>query len=72
MRKMVKRLLKKYDYPPDDYEFAISTVISQCELWTDNGDMTSSEEKNNIYSFRSEPEVVSMVAEESVPYGVKE
>lgn len=36
MRKMVKRLLKKYDYPPEDYDFAISTVISQCELWTDN------------------------------------
>ena len=37
MRKMVKRLLKKYDYPPEDYDFAITTVISQCELWTDNG-----------------------------------
>ena len=36
MRKMVKRLLKKYDYPPEDYDFAITTVISQCELWTDN------------------------------------
>ena len=36
MRKMVKRLLKKYKYPPEDYEFAINTVISQCELWTDN------------------------------------
>lgn len=39
MRKMVKRLLKKYDYPPENYEFAISTVISQCELWTDYADM---------------------------------
>ena len=36
MRKMVKRLLKKYKYPPEDYEVAINTVISQCELWTDN------------------------------------
>ena len=36
MRKMVKRLLKKYKYPPEDYEMAISTVISQCEMWTDN------------------------------------
>lgn len=36
MRKMVKRLLKKYKYPPEDYDFAISTVISQCELWTVN------------------------------------
>ena len=36
MRKMVKRLLKKYKYPPDQYEDAIDTVISQCEMWTDN------------------------------------
>ena len=36
MRKMVKRLLKKYKYPPEDYDEAISTVISQCEMWTDN------------------------------------
>lgn len=38
MRKMVKRLLKKYKYPPDQYEDAIDTVISQCEMWTDNSD----------------------------------
>lgn len=36
MRKMVKHLLKKYKYPPEDYDTAISTVISQCEMWTDN------------------------------------
>ena len=36
MRKMVKRLLKKYKYPPEQYENAIETVISQCEMWTDN------------------------------------
>jgi type I restriction enzyme R subunit len=36
MRKMVKRLLKKYKYPPEQYENAIDTVISQCEMWTDN------------------------------------
>jgi len=36
MRKMVKRLLKKYKYPPEKYEDAIETVISQCEMWTDN------------------------------------
>ena len=39
MRKMVKRLLKKYKYPPDQYEDAIETVISQCEMWTDNTEM---------------------------------
>ena len=38
MRKMVKRLLKKYKYPPEQYEDAIDTVISQCEMWTDNSE----------------------------------
>ena len=36
MRRMVKRLLKKYKYPPEGVEDAINTVIGQCELWTDN------------------------------------
>jgi type I restriction enzyme R subunit len=36
MRMMVKRLLKKYDYPPEGMETALQTVIAQCELWTDN------------------------------------
>ena len=40
MRKMVKRLLKKYKYPPEQYEDAIETVISQCEMWTDNVDLS--------------------------------
>ena len=38
MRSMVKRLLKKYKYPPEKYETAIETVISQCEMWTDNAE----------------------------------
>ena len=32
MRKMVKHFLKKYKYPPVEYDTAISTVISQCEM----------------------------------------
>ena len=36
MRRIVKRLLKKYRYPPDDQETALATVINQCELWTDS------------------------------------
>lgn len=39
MRKMVKRLLKKYKYPPEQYENAIEIVMSQCEMWTDNTEM---------------------------------
>jgi type I restriction enzyme R subunit len=36
MRRMVKRLLKKYKYPPEGMEDAIATVIGQCEMWVDN------------------------------------
>ena len=36
MRRMVKRLLKKYDYPPEGVENAIATVMGQCEMWADN------------------------------------
>lgn len=36
MRTMIKRLLKKYKYPPDDVPEALQTVMSQCELWADN------------------------------------
>ena len=40
MRMMVKKLLKKYDYPPDGVDDALQTVLEQCELWTDNAEMT--------------------------------
>lgn len=36
MRSMVKRLLKKYKYPPEGQAEALETVITQCEMWTDN------------------------------------
>lgn len=38
MRVMIKRLLKKYKYPPEEMEDAIGTVMNQCELWTDNAE----------------------------------
>jgi len=41
MRSMVKRLLKKYKYPPEEQEAALETVIRQCELYAD-----SDEEEN--------------------------
>jgi len=37
MRKMVKRLLKRYKYPPEGVEDAMDTIIRQCEQWVDNG-----------------------------------
>lgn len=42
MRRMVKRLLKKYDYPPKDRQNAVDIVIRQCELWADNADYIAS------------------------------
>ena len=36
MRRIVKRLLRKYKYPPEGLEDALSTVITQCELWADS------------------------------------
>ncbi len=39
MRRLVKRLLKKHKYPPEGMEDAVQTVMSQCEMWTDNLDM---------------------------------
>ena len=35
MRRAVKRLLKKYDYPPNEMKFALDKVIEQCEQWAD-------------------------------------
>ena len=36
MRRMIKHLLKKYHYPPEEAANALETVIKQCEQWTDN------------------------------------
>ena len=35
MRSKVKRLLKKYKYPPEEEQSALETVIHQCEQWAD-------------------------------------
>ena len=35
MRRIVKRLLKKYDYAPKEMAGALDKVIAQCELWVD-------------------------------------
>lgn len=36
MRMMIRKLLKDHKYPPEGMEDAVSTVMSQCELWADN------------------------------------
>lgn len=71
MRTLIKRLLKKHKYPPEGMDDAVQTVMTQCELWTDNNDMG-----NNIVSIQEHRQVVyepqvtySMVAEDTAPYG---
>ena len=48
MRMIIKKLLKKHKYPPEGMDDAVQTVITQCELWTDNYDM---EEDHKVYSY---------------------
>ena len=67
MRKMVKRLLKKYKYPPENYEMAISTVISQCEMWTDNMD---AEPAPATFAYSYKPQELGMVAEKKDGFGI--
>lgn len=39
MRRCVRHLLKRYKYPPSDLEYALETVIKQCEQWADRTDL---------------------------------
>ena len=66
MRMIIKKLLKKHEYPPEGMDDAVQTVITQCELWTDNYDM---EEEHKVYSY-SMPidERLSMVADDIGKY----
>lgn len=45
---LIKKLLKKHKYPPEGMEDAVQTVMTQCELWTDNNDM----EEEKVVNFR--------------------
>lgn len=74
MRMLIKKLLKKHKYPPEGMEDAVQTVMTQCELWTDNNDM--GEEK--VVNFRdksisyAEANYAPMkVAESTATYGAK-
>ena len=47
MRMLIKKLLKKHKYPPEGMDDAVQTVMTQCELWTDNMDFD--EPKHNAH-----------------------
>ena len=67
MRMLIKKLLKKHKYPPEGMEDAVQTVMTQCELWTDNVEPRKEEK---LYKYVSEIEL-SKVAEETFFYGEK-
>ena len=68
MRMIVKKLLKKYKYPPEGQEDALKTVISQCELWTDN--VADFDEAVNETSYSMNDEYGTLkVAEKNPNYG---
>ena len=66
MRMIIKKLLKKHKYPPEGMDDAVQTVITQCELWTDNYDM---EEEHKVYSYSMPTEErLAMVADDIGKY----
>lgn len=68
MRMIVKKLLKKYKYPPEGQEDALKTVISQCELWTDN--VADFDEADNTISYAINDDYGTLkVAEKNPSYG---
>lgn len=75
MRMLIKRLLKKYDYPPEGMEDALETVMTQCELWTDNNDMeepTPDKTAATVRSFFRQKTEELKVAESGPPFGYRQ
>lgn len=73
MRMMIKKLLKKHKYPPEGMDDAVQTVMTQCELWTDNNDMGRAENiadfSKESFTYDNDISTVMMVAEAPVEYG---
>jgi len=54
MRRMIKHLLKKYHYPPEEAANALETVIKQCEQWTDNDQENYSTKSAKMYEIHED------------------
>lgn len=75
MRILIKRLLKKYDYPPEGRQDALQIVMTQCELWTDNedyydGDSVAEISENNckLFNISQKSDELLMAAENRAKY----
>lgn len=74
MRMLIKKLLKKHKYPPEGMEDAVQTVMTQCELWTDNNDMGEGKVVNfrdTSISYAESSGSSMMVAESIATYETK-
>lgn len=67
MRVMIKRLLKKYKYPPEGAEEALQTVMDQCDNWAENED-NYVELPARSYDQNTGPARYAMAAEEEAVY----
>ena len=70
MRMLIKKLLKKHKYPPEGMEDAVQTVMTQCELWTDNKEKVVNFRDKSI-SYAESNYAPMMVAESTATYGAK-
>ena len=73
MRREIKRLLRKYHYPPTKADEAVQTVVMQAELMGENYNIKSSENINvdvkpSIQYSDNNTEKLGMAAEESEKY----
>ena len=71
MRVLVKRLLKKYHYPPEGQEQALQTVMEQCNKWADDEDnfYIDPAPVRKYALLDEEPSSLSMAAEDRDNYG---
>ena len=60
MRMLIKKLLKKHKYPPEGMDDAVQTVMTQCELWTDNVDFDEPEHNAHGYDFTPQQETLML------------
>lgn len=77
MRREIKRLLRKYHYPPTKADEAVQTVVRQAELMGENYDIKLSNEKSidtnyGIEYSENDFESLAMVAEEDNKYILNE
>lgn len=62
MRIMLKKLLKKYKYPPEGAEEALNIVMKQCDHWA-NDENNDNDTPARLYQVQEGGESYGMAAE---------